>query len=253
MMSNLLDSWREINPADGVIALILIWGAVQGYRSGFLRTLINLIASWVGWGCGVFYNKQIVTLLEERFGVLTYLSDIFAQGFSSLVQPPDGGWEASASLLEQLQHLHLPPAVEQFLASRLTESSALTPAAPLLNLSALGSMLASLLLAAAVFVAIIFVCRVIAALLCWLLRDVLKVARSRPDALLGLCLGVIMKGLFLAVGLALLTPLLAGWNNQMVAIPLRSSFLANSLLTFFYFVAGGSIDFTYITRMMGRL
>jgi len=242
-----LDFLTSLNLVDVGIVLLILWGVVAGYRRGLIHGLINLIAFIAAIVCGMVYNEQIAAMLEQQFGVQTFFREKIAAGISGFLSASlPGAVEGvlpGADFLSQLQRLPLPAATLQYLEGQLTNLPGNVIGSVGDSLADLyATPLANLILSALIFCVNLAVFSLAAAVIYWLLKDILRIAKSPLDSIAGLVFGLIKSALLVSVILALLSPLQAWMPESSLATMLQSSMLANPFLTIFYLIVGQSLD-----------
>ena len=235
----------QFNIIDGIIIVVLLGGAWQGFRHGLIRSLIKMLAMLLTLVGGVFFSGTIADYLEQLFGLRTLLSGMAGQAISNLLGTSalaEGSAATAGDVIEQLKNLQLPFTVEQFLEGQLQNLSESAPGLIDSTAGFLGNILGNLLLNALSFLLILLAVNLVTSIIYWLLRDVLHIARSPLDSLAGICFGLIKSALFAAIILALLCAPLAWQRSNSISVMMQQSMLANALLDFFYYIVGGSID-----------
>ena len=239
----MLEFINEINIIDIILILTLLWGAWQGYRKGLIKNLIDvavMVCTFVG---GILFGDRLVDYLEMQWNLRSLLTDSISTSLAQLIHLP--GVEPGLPLSplgeasQYLSLLPLPAPAIGFLQAQMQAAPQDILGDAVSSISGFfGFTLANMLLHALVFFVILAAVRILASLIYWILKDVLRIAKSSFDSLAGLLLGVLKTALFLTLILAVLTPILGFQEKAQASHALQQSSIANFLLDLFYKAIG---------------
>lgn len=85
-----------MNWVDYLLIAILVLGAWSGLMRGLVRSVLGLVALGLGFVAAMRYYVPVAQFLNERFGLVTVLSDFYAERFAApastaLPATPGGG------------------------------------------------------------------------------------------------------------------------------------------------------------------
>lgn len=84
-----------------VIIVLVVFGFI-GFSRGLVRSLISLLGTFVCFLIALFLSKYVVNALEQSFGVLSFFSDLYYDGFFKIsVLNIDISAEGAAEALQQ--------------------------------------------------------------------------------------------------------------------------------------------------------
>ncbi len=225
---------KSYNWVDGVIVVILLFGALRGYRSGFLRTIISLGITIGGFLAAIFYHPQVATWLNDLFRlqdkIVTYLTPKI-----TIPTMPISEADPIGFLAEHVLKMNLPQATLDYLRTSVESLGKVNVQAMAGNLGGLvASLLASLLINALAFFLILIGISMVGNVGLFMLRHVLRVAGSLPDRLFGLAVGGIQSAAVIVASIAMVVPLLASMGQATISDSVAKSMLANYLMNLYY-------------------
>lgn len=227
---------QNYNWVDGAIVIILLLGAWRGFHNGFIKTLISFLGSVVGFVAAIFYYPTVAAWFNSNWHLNQKLIDFIAPKISiptmslSEVDP-------IAYLMKQLAMLHLPQSILDQLQKVIESMGTINLQSRSSNLGDLvAAMLANLLISALAFLSIVLAVNLAASLLLFLLRNVLKVAVGTTDKISGLMVGLLQSFAILVGIIAVILPILSSTGQSGLTTAVTESFLANKMMSFFYFL-----------------
>ena len=234
---------HDLNWVDWGIIALLAWGLVSGFGRGLVGIVAGLGAAVASWYLAARYAPALALWIDRRLGLVKAtaraiegrlhlgpaLGAIPASAAVSGGVPPEASRQALTTLGGQLG---LPPFLQSFLTRSLGETLAGVPGAGSMNLGQALPYLLALLLWTAIFFAL--AAWVISRLIAFVANragDLLsRAGLSLPNRLAGALLGVVENGLFLAVLLGVVAPVI----NLRGAVPaLGASRLATLVVSSF--------------------
>ncbi|HZW49911.1 MAG TPA: CvpA family protein [Bacillota bacterium] len=227
---------QSYNWVDGVIVIILLFGAWRGFHNGFVKTLISLLGSVVGFICAIFYYPTVAAWFNSNWHLNQKIVDYIAPKISI---PTMSLSEANpiAYLMKQLATLNLPQSILDQLQKAIESMGTINLQSMSSNLGELvATMLANLLISALAFLSIVLAINLAANLLLFLLRNVLKVAGGTSDKVSGLLVGLLQSFAVLVGIIAVILPILSSSSQSGLTTAVTESFLANKMMGFFYYL-----------------
>lgn len=227
---------------DWVLGIILLWGAVSGFRRGFVAELVGLAGTVLTFMAAIYYAPAVVQWANARWGVLARLASFFADHIDL---PETTSWQQlSQDPLQRLTtgigQMKIPAVLKQGL---LDQIQGLAAVARTEHLNTVGEVLfyglAILAAAAGAFLLILALGRILTRILAGLAGHVGAASLGFLDNLGGALLGLTEYAVVMVVLAGLLMPFLSGLGSNWtpLASALDHSVLLKYMAGAFYLLA----------------
>jgi len=201
---------------DWVVAVIILWGAVRGFRRGLVAELVGLAGTVLTFVAAIYYSPALVQWANARWGILASLASFFAQHINI---PEAAAWQQlSQDPLQRIGagigQLNIPSALKQGLLDQIQGLAAMARAE---HLNTVGEVLfyglATLAAAAAAFLLLLAAGRIITHIVAGVAHHIGGASLGFLDNLAGAVIGLTEYTVVMIVLAGLLMPFLAGVGN----------------------------------------
>lgn len=199
-----------MNWVDVVALVILGWGAVHGFRQGFVRTFLRLAGYLAAAVFAAFYSFPLVELLDRRVGLVSPVRGLLERylPLPASMQALNLPAQQFADPVLWINRLSLPPVLADVVARYLGATGG--PALPrgITGTQVIYQLLAAWVLASLAFILLLWAGRVLINLVVGILSRMVSLSPlGGLDRVAGLLAGLAYSGGVLAVAFGLLAPL----------------------------------------------
>lgn len=226
------------NWLDWLMAFILLWGSIRGLARGFMLALFGIASYVLALAAAIVFTSRVTALVNNVW----HLEASVAAFLNRTIRLPrtisavDLATVPLNEVTARVRELALPAAYKDALMEKITRALALAAGPGDLTLgSFLYEAMAEIIVSTLVFVVLFSLTRGTIILIGRMAHNLMRPGiLSWVNRLAGLTLGLVQGGLFLAVLLGIITPLLSLPALGFLADTIEASRLAGFFIDGFY-------------------